>query len=231
MLICEILLILIVLNAGSYFGTTTYSKSIFIVGIILTGFLLSWIWVNSKIYGFKRVDLGLCFRFVSQKQWKAILSFVLVFYPLIFAIETLFPSEIKGDVTVIRLFINAFFTLTFGPIFEELLFRGYLFTRSQDVFQKKSSGFSTLKISYASIFSGIAWGVWHLPTPIILLYFDDPIIKIYQSLFGFVLLASIVGICLGEIRRKTKSLLPGMILHLVGNSTYVIEVAMKMLFS
>jgi len=228
-LICEIFLILIVLNAGSYFGTTTYAKSIVIVGIILTVFLLLWIWVNSKIFGYKKVDLGLCFRSVSKKQWGAVFGFVLVFYPLVFAIELLFPSEIKGDATFIRLFFTAIFTLTFGPVFEELLFRGYLFVRSQDVFQKKSLGFSSLKISYASIFSGIAWGLWHLPTPIILCYFNDPIIEIYRSLIGFVLVASITGIFLGEIRRKTKSLLPGMILHLVGNSAYVLEVAMTIL--
>jgi len=227
-LICEILLILIVFNAGSYFGTTTYARSISIVGIILTVFLLFWIWANSKIFGYKRVDLGLCFRSVSKKQWGAILSFVLVFYPLVFVIEMFFPSEIKGDFTFIRLFFTAIFTLTFGPVFEELLFRGYLFVRGQEVFQKKSLGFSNFKISYASIFSGIAWGFWHLPTPIILCYFNDPIIEIYRSLIGFVPVASVTGIFLGEIRRKTKSLLPGMILHLAGNSAYVLEVAMKM---
>lgn len=229
MLIGEMLLILIVFNASSYFNTITYTKSINLVGIILMAFLLFWIWVKSKISGYKRVDLGLCFGSVSQKQWKLILSFILIFYVIVFVVETLFPSEIKGDVTFIRLFFTVIFTLTFGPVFEELLFRGYLFIRSQDVFQKRSLEFSSFKISLASIFSGIAFGFWHLPTPMIIGYFNDPIIEIYQGLFGFVLLASIVGIFLGEIRRKTKSLLPGMILHLASNSAYVLAMAMRML--
>lgn len=227
MLICEISVILVVLNAGSYFSTTTYTKSIDLLGIILTVFLLFWILVNGKIRGYERPDLGLCFRSISQKQWKAIVGFVVVFYPLMFAIETLFPSEIRGDVTFIKLVSTAVFTLAFGPIFEELLFRGYLFTRSQDVFHKKNVGSPSFEVSSASIVSGIAWGLWHLPTPIVLWYFNDPLIVIYQSLFGFVLLASIAGILLGEVRRRTESLLPGIVLHLVGNSAYVLTVAMR----
>ena len=228
-LIFEAILILIVFNASSYFGTTTYAKSIVLVGIILTVFLLFWMWVNCKVFGYKQVDLGLLFKSVSRNQWKIIFGFILVFYSIVFAIEVFFPSEIKGDITFIRLFFVAIFTLTFGPIFEELLFRGYLFFRSQNVFREKSLGFSSLRLSYASIFSGVAFGFWHLPTPIVLCYFNDLIIETYKGLFGFVLLASVGGIFLGEIRGRTKSLLPGMILHLVANSSYVIAMAMKML--
>ena len=228
MLICETLVILLVFNAGSYFSTTTYSKSIDSVGIILTIFLLLWIWVHIKIYGYKGVDLGLCFGSISKKQWKAIVIFCLAFYSLAFVIETLFPSEMKGEITLIRLLLAAIFTLTFGPVFEELLFRGYLFTRSQDTFQMSRRVFLSFKVPFASIFSGVAWGFWHLPTPIILWYFNDSMIEIYQSLFGFVLLASMIGILLCEIKRKTKSLIPGMILHLVGNSAFILGMAMKM---
>jgi len=57
----------------------------------------------------------------------AIFAFGVIFYSLIFVVETLSPTEIRGEVTLFRLFTTAIFTLSFGPVFEELLFRGYLF--------------------------------------------------------------------------------------------------------
>ncbi len=136
--------------------------------------------------------------------------------------ELVFTSEVKEEVTLTGLFLTAVFTLTFGPIFEELLFRGYLFKRSQDALRFEVIS----KIPIASIFSGLAFGHWHLPTPLILLYFNDPIIKVYGSLFAFVLVASVMGIILGEIRRGTKSMLPGGLptllrkLHVRDNDSY-----------
>lgn len=229
MLTSEILLILIVFNSSSYFSTTTYAKSIDLIGVILTGFLMFWIWANSRIFGFNKVELGLCSKPVSHRLWKTIFCFVLVFYLVVFAVEILFPSEIKGDITFTRFFSTGIFTLIYGPVFEELLFRGYLFIRSQNFFQKRSLKFLIFQISPASIFSGVAFGFWHFPTPIILWFFNDSIIEIYSNLVGFVLFASIIGIFLGEIRRKTRSLLPGMVLHLVANSAYMLSIIMKVL--
>jgi len=132
-----------------------------------------------------------------------------------------FPSEAKGELTLTELFLAAVFTLTFGPFFEELLFRGYLFKRSQDVLQIKDAA----KISVASVFSGLAFGFWHLPTPLMLIYFDDPMIEVYGNLLVFVLFASVMGIVLGEIRRRTESILPGVALS---NSIYVITLVLRL---
>lgn len=224
-LLLEILLILVVFNASSYFNTTTYAKSIDIVGVALTMFLLFWIWVNSRFhFGYGRNDLGLTVSSVSRRQWTLVFATVFLLYLVAFAVESVFQTEVEGEVTLTRLFFTAVFTLTFGPIFEELLFRGYLFKRSQDAFCFMAGS----KLSIASVFSGLAFALWHLPTPIILLYFNDPIIKVYGDLSAFILAASVMGIILGEVRRTTKSILPRAVLHFCANSIYVITVALRL---
>jgi len=227
MLFLETLLILVVFNASSYFRTTAYAKSIDSIGVALTIFLLFWIWMNGRFhFGYGKADLGLITNSVSRRHWKAIFAIVVLLYFVAFTAELVFPSEVNGELTLIELFLTAVFTLTFGPVFEELLFRGYLFKRSQDVLPIKD----ITKISIASIFSGLAFGFWHLPTPLILIYFSDPIFEIYENLLVFVLVASVMGIVLGEIRRHTKSILPGVILHFCANSIYVMILVLQPLF-
>jgi len=117
--------------------------------------------------------------------------FPFLFYS--FTVELLFPSEIRGEVTLTRLLLTAIFSLTFGPIFEELLFRGYLFKRSHEALHGSMLNFFGVKIPFAAIFSGIAFGLWHFPSPIILLYFNEPVFEIYKNLWGTVLGATIIG--------------------------------------
>jgi len=155
-----------------------------------------------------------------------IFATVVLLYVTALLTELVFPTEVRGEVTLARLFLTAAFTLTFGPIFEELLFRGYLFKRVQDAIHFEVSS----KISIASIFSGLAFGLWHFPTPFILFCFNDSITRVYGSLLAFVLAASVAGIILAEVRRRTKSILPGAILHFSANSIYVITVALKLIF-
>lgn len=144
----------------------------------MTIFLLSWIWVNSRFrFGYGRTDFGLTIGSVSRRQWRVIFAIAFLLYFVAFITELVFPTEIRGEVTVTRLFLTAAFTLTFGPVFEELLFRGYLFKRSQDALSLNLSP----KISVASIFSGITFGFWHFPTPLILFYFNDPISKCMET--------------------------------------------------
>ncbi len=224
-LLLETLLILIVLNASSYFSTTTYANSIYPVGVVLMMCLPFWIWVNSVFgWGYSMADLGLTIRSVSRRQWKAIFAIAFLLYLMAFFTELVSPSEVRGEVTLARLFLTAVFTLTFGPVIEELLFRGYLFKRSEDALHFEVSS----KISVASVLSGLAFGLWHLPTPIILLYFGDPITRVYGNLLAFVLAASAMGIVLGEVRRRTKSILPGALLHFCANSIYVITMIMRL---
>jgi len=223
----ETLLILVIFNASSYFRTTTYAKSIDSIGVVLTIFLLFWIWMNSRFrFGYGMADLGLITNSISRRHWRVIFVIVVLLYFVAFTAELVFPSEVKSELTLIELFLTAVFTLTFGLVFEELLFRGYLFKRSQDALHFKD----IFKISIASIFSGLAFGFWHLPTPLILIYFSDPIVEIYENLLVFVLVVSVMGTVLGEIRRHTKSILPGVILHFCANSIYVMTLVLRPLF-
>jgi len=114
-------------------------------------------------------------------------------------------------------------------VFEELLFRGYLFKRGDEAFHGKVLNFLGFKMSFTSIFSGIAFGFWHLPSPIILLYFNEPVLEIYKNLWGTILGATVMGIFLGEIRYRTKSIALGSILHFCANSMYVVAMALKLL--
>lgn len=195
----------------------------------LVFFLLFWIYASSQFSKYGASDLGLTIKSVSRRQWKNLFAFIFLFYFVAFTVELLFPSEIKGEVTLTRLLLTAIFTLTFGPIFEELPFRGYLFKRSDEVLHDKVLNFLGFKTSSAAIFSGIAFGFWHLPSPIILLYFSEPVLEIYKNLWRTILGATITGIFLGEIRYRTKSIAPGSILHFCANSMYVVAMALKLL--
>ena len=225
-LLCEAFLILVVFNASSFFRTTVYARSITLIGVLLTLALMVWIWIASGLFwGYGRGELGLQARSVYQSQWRVLALLVFSLYLVAFLSEFFWPSEFEGSVTLSRVVVTAAFTLTFGPVFEELLFRGYFFRRIQDVACGGILDLKLLQVSFASIFSGLLFGLWHLPTPILVLYFHDPLAKTYAGLSAFVFTASLSGILLGEIRRRTGSILPGVILHFYANSIYVLTLA------
>jgi len=228
-LICEALLILLLFNASSFFRTTTYTRSIASMGVLLTLTLIGWIAVASRrLLGYDGVDLGLRMRSVSGGQWLALAVLVLSLYLVAALSETLFPSEFGGDITLRRVAVTAAFSLTFGPGFEEVLFRGYLFKRIHDVSGGGSMNVGPLEVSFSSLFSGLLFGLWHLPAPILVLYFKDPLAKIYAGLTGVVIAAALMGVIMGEIRRRTGSILPGALLHFCSNSIYVITMASRL---
>ncbi len=153
------------------------------------------------------------------------MTVVLSLFLVAFVSEWLSPTQFVGPITPSRVVMVAAFTLTFGPLFEEFVFRGYLFARIQDVARGRTLDLRRFDLSFASIFSGLLFGLWHLPSPILVQYFHDPLMQIYAELAPFIVGASFAGIILGEIRRRTGSLLPGIILHLSANSIYVIAMA------
>ncbi|MCS7364324.1 MAG: CPBP family glutamic-type intramembrane protease [archaeon GB-1867-035] len=88
---------------------------------------------------------------------------------------------------------------------------------------------SFLDVSYASILSGFAWGFWHFPTSVILFYFNESVVEVYSNLLVFVLILSFIGVLLGEVRRRSRSLIPSMILHFFGNSALIISMVLRMM--
>jgi len=228
-LLCEALLILVFFNASSFFSTTTYARALTPIGALLTLSLTARTAAASRLlWGYGKAELGLQARSVSRRLWLAVAVVVFIIYLAGALSESSSPTTFKGEITPQRVAVTAAFTLTFGPLFEELLFRGYLFRRIYDATNGGALDLRFLKRSFASVFSGVLFGLWHLPAPILVLYFHDPIAEIYAGLAGFVAVASIVGVIGGEVRRRTRSILPGAVIHLCVNSLYVLAMASRL---
>ncbi len=92
------------------------------------------------------------------------------------------------------------FLLSFPSIFEEIAFRGIVLT----VFLNKYSERESI------IFSSVGFGFMHLVS---IVFGADPVWAFWQTIW-----ASIIGLFYGYAFIKTKSLLPPMIVHYLGNA-------------
>jgi membrane protease YdiL (CAAX protease family) len=92
----------------------------------------------------------------------------------------------------------AIMAVTVAPLFEELLFRGFL----QPLFSR------TFGITIGIVLTAVLFGALHLPE--------------YSSVWQYGLAVSIVGVVLGYIRERTQSVIPGTIMHACYNSIFVI---------
>jgi len=228
-LLGEALLILVFFNASSFFSTTTYARALTPIGALLTLSLTAWIAAASRLlWGYGKAELGLQARSVSRRQWLAVAVVVFIIYLAGALSEASSPTAFEGEITPQRVAVTTAFTLTFGPLFEELLFRGYLFRRIHDATNGGALDLRLLKVSFASVFSGVLFGLWHLPAPVLFFFNDTATTEIYTGLAGFVAVASIMGVIGGEVRRRTGSLLPGAVIHLCANSLYVLAMASRL---
>lgn len=120
----------------------------------VTGFLLKR--YHSKIFVkdyFKRI---VSLRFLKRKESGLILFPVFCMVISIVISVVFFEgswSQITPTVSAKHLLLFVFFILLFGPLPEELAWRGYLL----DGLSEKYNPFS------ASIIIGLVWGLWHLP--------------------------------------------------------------------
>ena len=113
------------------------------------------------------------------------------------------PSNyLDGFQAIILLFYGSIVT----PIFEELLFRGYVWNRLNTVFKKEWATY---------IIATVLFGVWHLG------YIESVAFRIDTGLSTVMLWKVIVGLCyglvLGAVRLKTKNSYSTMLLHGVMN--------------
>lgn len=90
-------------------------------------------------------------------------------------------------------------TILFAPIFEELIFRGWILGE----LRKRHSAMKAL------VYSSVLFGLWHLKN---IFYFDLEDLA-YQMIYA----AVIVGPMLAWLTLKTKTLWPGVILHYINN--------------
>ncbi|MFA6023868.1 MAG: CPBP family intramembrane glutamic endopeptidase [Candidatus Gracilibacteria bacterium] len=90
-------------------------------------------------------------------------------------------------------------TMLFAPIFEELIFRGWIL----GALRRRYS------VTRAIVFSSLLFGLWHFKN---IFYFDWGDLA-YQMVYA----AVVVGPLLGWVAMKVKSVWPGVILHYLNN--------------
>jgi len=113
------------------------------------------------------------------------------------------PSNYSGGFQAIMLLLYGSIVT---PIFEELIFRGYIWNRLNDIFEKEW-------ITY--IVSAVLFALWHLG------YVDSIAFRMETGLANVMLWKAITGLCygvvLGALRLKTKNCYSTMLLHGVMN--------------
>jgi membrane protease YdiL (CAAX protease family) len=122
------------------------------------------------------------------------LAFAVLFAPAVFPQSKSFPLEKMFNSPGAAYALGAFAVLV-APFMEEILFRGVLFA-----FFEKHGGLKVAVIGTAILFAGL-----HVPE--------------YWGAWNHVLLIFVVGLALSLARGVTKSLAPGIILHLAYNAT------------
>lgn len=120
-----------------------------------------------------------------------------------FILFILTPSNYTGDLKAIILLIYGSIVT---PVFEEIIFRGYVWNRLNSIFEKEW-------VTY--IVSTILFALWHIG------YMDSIAFRIEGGLFHAIFWKVITGLCfgivLGALRLKTKNSYSTMLLHGVMN--------------
>jgi len=117
--------------------------------------------------------------------------------------------------------ISIFHGIFAAAIVEEIIFRGYLYARCEDIFGKNrhyivwtrqeydkegistERPFMTFEITYAALLSSFIFGIYHL----------NPI-QLIITFFG--------GLFFCKFRNEWESLIPGMIFHAMWNSIFIL---------
>lgn len=161
--------------------------SFFIVGLLLLG-----------IFRPSLRDLGLNLDDISKKT--KILYFIgLIALPIFIFLPITFGAEFDA------LIISLIFGIVV-PAFEELLFRGYLWTKFQEPLKNKNSGL----ITWITI--TVLFGFWHLG------YLDVFLIHpkefaIMPLLIGKIMVGLVLGSIVGFIRLKTSKVYGSFLFH------------------
>jgi len=122
---------------------------------------------------------------------------------LAFVLLVATPSNYSGGFQAVVLLL---YSSIVTPIFEELIFRGYVWNKLNDIFEKEL-------ISYAV--STVLFALWHLG------YVDSIAFRTETGLANAMLWKVITGFCfgvvLGAVRLKTRNTYGTMLLHGVMN--------------
>lgn len=160
---------------------------------ILVLVAISLVWAK-----YSKLDLG----FNKPRFSRNIAAMILIYFTILIVEWVAFPlinqSEyeksiiLNADITVKEYFI---IYVIFGPIQEEILFRGLLF----DIFFRKN------RILSALIIPSVMWSLLHV-----------------QYGIEYILSITLSGIVLAMIRKESGSIFIGVILHIFGNICIII---------
>jgi membrane protease YdiL (CAAX protease family) len=148
-------------------------------------------------------------------------AFILLFVPAVAATSLLAETAISGsapDLSVLNSYLHrplsllgfAGITLIFGPLAEELGWRGYLFDRLAD------SGV----LAYG-ILIGLVWSIWHLPMFLISGTYQNALLERgFLPVICFFLSTMALGTIMGELSaRNHHSILAAILFHFTINFT------------
>jgi membrane protease YdiL (CAAX protease family) len=164
--------------------------------------------------------LGLTFRFEHRGRW---LTLATVLFPAVMTLtvlvgialglSTLHVNPLPGKPTLLASIFAGLGFLTIKNVVEEFIFRGY---------GTRTARAAGLRGATPHVLIGLVWGLWHLPLYLVWTPASDRHMVTtlgwlwFWPMFfvGVVLLA----IVLGELRVRTGSIWPGVVLHTVGSA-------------
>ena len=113
------------------------------------------------------------------------------------------PSNYRGGMESV--FLLAYSCIV-TPIFEEVLFRGYIWNKLNGIWENKWATYLT---------TSILFGLWHLA------YIDSIAFRVEDGLLSVMVWKVVTGLCfgvvLGDVRMKTKNCYAAMLMHGVMN--------------
>ncbi len=212
--------IIIILINGVEWLFANYMTVLYLLGYpTLLGVFILWVKVIKK-WKFKEFLLGKPKIPEKGKRW---IYIVILLWTLMYLIEQIILFSLNF---VIFNLYDAYFwlcvytTVLGASIVEELLFRGLLYSRCQDVYGSNRYSITmtrevidgsgnilekplmTFEIPYATLFSSVVFTFWHVQ------YYLD---------FSGLMMVFVMGLLLCKTRNDWNSLIPGMIIHAMWN--------------
>ena len=144
------------------------------------------------LFGYRPGELGVwSFRY----GWLGLLIGALTFLPFLPGAIAARGAEVVSPVVLLANFMNAFK--------EEFLFRGLLQTRMEALMGSPVDGM---------VVSALIFGLIHIPSGGFRAYFTNP-----ASALAYALVTGAGGLALGYLYLRTRSLVPGTLIHFLGN--------------
>lgn len=164
--------------------------------------------------------LGLTFRFEHRALWFTFAAFLFpavialtVIVGIVLGLSTLQLDPLQGRPTLMASFFAGLGFLFIKNVLEELIFRGY---------GTRTARAAGLRGVTPHVLVGLVWGLWHIPLYLIWTPASDRHMVttlgwlwFWPMFFVGVILLAIV---LGELRVRTGSIWPGVVMHTVGGA-------------